>query len=75
MSEKEIRVLFKRKGFVINDYHKENGCLVIVVLKDYSEGFNIDFNGKIKLLVKIDKRFLNIKIIRFLSQHFMRLVI
>lgn len=61
MSKKEIKILFKRKGFVINDYYEKNGCLIIVVSKDYSEGFNIDFNGKIKLLVKIDKKFLKYK--------------
>mgnify|MGYP006939899604 FL=1 len=57
MNEKQITSLFKRKGFVINKYWEEKGTILVDISKDYSKGFNIEFNGYLNLLVKINKNF------------------
>jgi len=61
MSRKQIISLFKKKGFTFNKYQEENENILIYVSKDYSKGFNIDFNGSINLLIKINKKFFDNK--------------
>lgn len=61
MNDKQIKSSFKIKGFTINKYFEEKGIIFIDVSKDYSKGFNIEFDGYIRLLVKIDKNFFNHK--------------
>ena len=59
MNKKQLMLFLKRKGFTINDFSEEKEAILINISKDYSKGFNIEFNGNINLLVKINKNFLD----------------
>jgi len=52
-----INNAFKVNGFKVINYIYANDCIIYYVSKDYSEKFNIDFNGKIILEVKVNFNF------------------
>ena len=53
-NNEKINNAFKVNGFKVINYIYANDCTIYYVSKDYSEKFNIDFNGKITLEVKVN---------------------
>lgn len=45
--------MFKLSGFTIIQFIYANNAIIYIIEKDYAKNFNIDFDGKIKLHVKI----------------------
>ena len=56
-NNEKINNAFKVNGFKVINYIYANDCTIYYVSKDYSEKFNIDFNGKITLEVKVNFNF------------------
>lgn len=56
-NNEKINNAFKVNGFKVINYVYANDCTIYYVLKDYSEKFNIDFNGKITLEIKVNFNF------------------
>ncbi len=48
-----ITFAFKKHGFSVQNYASKNNVITVIVEKDYSKGFNIKFNGLIRLEVSI----------------------
>lgn len=56
-NNEKINNAFKVNGFKVINYVYANDCTIYYALKDYSEKFNIDFNGKITLEIKVNFNF------------------
>lgn len=65
MNNKKIISIFNIKGFDVINYIYAKDCIIYYVSKDYAKRFNIDFDGKIILEVKIKFAFF-----KFLGAHF-----
>ncbi len=63
---KSINVSFKYWGYTVNNIVYGNSKIIVLCEKDYSENYNIEFNGKIKLKAEFD---LNLSS-NFASQYF-----
>lgn len=57
MNEKQIKDLFKLRGFNIKAIFVLNQQIELIVYKDYSKGFNIEFDGNVILKIIINKMF------------------
>ena len=56
-NHEEIIQSFINKGFKMLNYIYARDCTIYYVSKDYAENFNIDFNGKIILEIKMNFNF------------------
>lgn len=55
ISKSEIEFSFRKYGFIIKSYVKQNNIIVLIVEKNYSKDFNIMFNGLIRLKIFVDE--------------------
>lgn len=53
----KIIATFKVNGFKVINYIYARDCIIYYVSKDYAKKFNINFNGKITLEVKVNFNF------------------
>ena len=59
INKSEIESAFKKHKFLIKTYLNNKNKIIIVVEKNYSIDFNIEFNGLIKLKIIINKEMYN----------------